>query len=676
MRKTRFIVLGLLLVIAGIVALAAAMPAPFARADGQTFQQHLRAFYLGTIRPALGELDFFWKIDSALRSVIGTESPVPATLEARSDGGSGMAQGRNVGQPVDLRGYPAGGEPVLAGDGISAFRLKTSVPANVEAKFIESSKGTFSRALRVSTRRALPNAWDVQLLAIPQAGLKPGDVGLLSLWVRNGGRGLQTEASSANVYVQRDRAPYKKLAAFAVIGTDDWRQVFLSFKSAEEIPAGELAVSIHLGRRAQEIEIGGIVLLNYHQSRAQTDLPTTRPTYEGRAANAAWRKTAAERIRLLRMADIEVRVVDGSGRPRAGVPVNVRMQRHAFDFGSVVVADRLCGTDPDSLKYQQLVESSYTKAVFENELKINGWREARANAARMAKLDCAFDWLQKRNIKVRGHYASQAALHDEEIPVYRSNPRGFLSGIKEQMRDKLPRVGARVTEWDAVNHLVGWGATLADSLDKGIYADLIMLAREVSPATPMWVNETDVLEGGHLLEAYEKAILDLIKRGARPDGIGFMGHFDEMSLTSPEYVYATMDRFALLARNLQITELDVDTADDRLQADYLRDVMTIAFSHSAVKAVVLWGFWESQHWKPGAALYRANWEARPAAREWRDLVFSTWWTDVKGATGADGSYRVRGFLGDYRIAAGDGPRQAVANKSIAPGNNLIEIRAN
>jgi len=660
-----------------IAVFIAISPAPFAHGVREAFRENSRVFYLGTIRPALGNLGFFGKIDAALREAASVApAPAPATIDAGRDGRGAKIREAGAGQPIDLGGYPAGGEPLLAGDGISSFRLTTSVPADAEAKFVEQGNGRFSRALHVSIRRPFPNAWDVQLFAKPQAGLKRGDVGLLSLWVRNAGKGPQSAASTASVHVQHDRAPFNKAASITVIGTGDWQQVFLAFKAAEEIPAGELAVSIHLGRRAQEIDFGGIVLLNYRQSKAVADLPNTRPTYEGRDPDAAWRKTAAERIRHLRMADIELRVIDGNGRPRAGVPVHVRMQRHAFDFGSVVVADRLCGTDPDSLKYQQLVESSYTKAVFENDLKYENWREARTNPARMKKLDCAFNWLQKRNIKVRGHYASQAALYDNEIPRYRLDPRRFLSEITAQILDKLPAIGSRVTEWDAVNHLVGWGATLADSLDKGIYADLIMLARKASPATSMWVNEADVLESGNLIEAYEKAILDLNKRGARPDGIGFMGHFEEMSLTSPDYLYATMDRFAPLARHLQITELDFDTADDRLQADYLRDVMTIAFSHSAINAIVLWGFWESQHWRPGAALYRANWEARPAAGQWRELVFSTWWTDVKGTTDADGRYRVRGFLGDYRIAADAGPRQAVVNKRIAPGNNLIEIRAN
>lgn len=62
--------------------------------------------------------------------------------------------------------------------------------------------------------------------------------------------------------------------------------------------------------------------------------------------------------------------------------------------------------------------------------------------------------------------------------------------------------------------------------------------------------------------------------------------------------------------------------DERLQADYLRDVMTMAFSHPAMQAIVMWGFWEGRHWKPDAALYRKDWSTKPAGKVWEELVLA------------------------------------------------------
>jgi hypothetical protein len=111
-----------------------------------------------------------------------------------------------------------------------------------------------------------------------------------------------------------------------------------------------------------------------------------------------------------------------------------------------------------------------------------------------------------------------------------------------------------------------------------------------------------------------------------------------------------LNRFAQLGLALEVTELDVTLPDEQTQADYLRDFMTVAFSHPAVNGIVLWGFWEGQHWRPPAALFRLNWEQKPNGIQWSNLVFHTWWTTTNAPTDAGGSATVRGFKGDYQLA--------------------------
>lgn len=130
-------------------------------------------------------------------------------------------------------------------------------------------------------------------------------------------------------------------------------------------------------------------------------------------------------------------------------------------------------------------------------------------------------------------------------------------------------------------------------------------------------------------------------------------------------LYGVFNRFAALIPNLQLTELDVDVGDDEvLQADYLRDVMTLAFSHPAFQAIVMWGFWEGKHWKPNAALYRKDWSIKPAGQVWQELVFDTWWTEDAGQTDADGYFATRGFLGDYEIKIKHDGRQQVLKRRL------------
>jgi GH35 family endo-1,4-beta-xylanase len=219
------------------------------------------------------------------------------------------------------------------------------------------------------------------------------------------------------------------------------------------------------------------------------------------------------------------------------------------------------------------------------------------------------------------------------------------------MEAKITWVEDRVGEWDAINHIIGWGKTYADLMGGyEIYADVIKQGRQLAPVTEMWVNEGQILAGSARRKPYREVIEFLIENEAAPDGIGFMGHFRDGSLTPPEEIYSVLDAYADLGLKLQITELDVDCGnDEELQADYLRDVMIVSFSHPSMEAVVLWGFWEGQHWRPPAGLWRKDRSAKPAGEAWLDLVFNKWWTKEKGVTDTQGTFETRGFLGEYQI---------------------------
>ena len=414
----------------------------------------------------------------------------------------------------------------------------------------------------------------------------------------------------------------------------------------------------------------GLVLLSSTAAGGQD------AAYGGRNANAPWRRAAAERIETLRKAPLVVRVVDAVGKPVAGARVEVKMRRHAFGFGSAVTARMLCLDDGDGRRYRKIVAENYTKVVFENDLKWRPWEVGQRNTSpvyRRQWVDRSFRWLADHEIAVRGHYVTWAPLKGEQIALYKGKPDKLRADLYAHMRDKLPAVGKRVVEWDAVNHIAGWGTTVAKvSGSNEIYADIITLSRTLAPGVLLYVNEGQILPGGGRIDAYEKIIRDLRRYGAAPDGVGFMGHFSRKSLTAIDEIHRRLDRFATLAGRLQLTELDVDVgADEKLHADYLRDVMTIAFAHPAMDGIVMWGFWAGRHWKPNASLYRRDWSITPAGRAWRDLVFTQWWTTVKGTTDANGLLKVRGFLGRYDVTAVAAGKTAAAQISLPkPGRDV------
>ena len=152
-----------------------------------------------------------------------------------------------------------------------------------------------------------------------------------------------------------------------------------------------------------------------------------------------------------------------------------------------------------------------------------------------------------------------------------------------------------------------------------------------APETHLALNENTILTRGGDTQSeqdiYAGWIQYLIDQGQGPDVIGMQGHFDS-NVTDPVRVLEILDRFAKFGKPIQITEFDLPIRDEDGQARYTRDFLTTIFSHPAIEAFTMWGFWEGQMWQPPGALLRKDFTPKPNGQAFMDLVLKQWWTDV------------------------------------------------
>lgn len=409
--------------------------------------------------------------------------------------------------------------------------------------------------------------------------------------------------------------------------------------------------------------------------------PTDQPSvaYPGRDPRASWRRHARRDIRRHRTAELTVRVVDAGGAPITGATVQVEMRRHAFGFGTAINTRTLWLEGPDGVRYRQTLTNNFNKVTTEDGLRWQNWTHGTPGtiAARKTRLGRTLDWCARKGLPVRGHYLMWAPLEARNKPPELLSKRdALLDAFWSHAEKKATWAGDRVAEWDVINHIVGWNIRFADVYGERVYAGLIKRAREWAPHATLWVNEGQALAGkASRLMRYRRVIANLKKANAAPDGIGVMGHFQADALPHPEELYRRLSFLGNTIPRVQVTELDVDAGkDELLQADYFRDVLTVAFSHPAVEGVVLWGFWEGRHWRPDAALWRKDWTLTPAGRVWRDLVFGQWWTTEKGTTDEQGTYLQRAFLGTHRITASHDGRTDVREVTLPQDGHIATLR--
>ena len=144
---------------------------------------------------------------------------------------------------------------------------------------------------------------------------------------------------------------------------------------------------------------------------------------------------------------------------------------------------------------------------------------------------------------------------------------------------------------------------------------------------------------------------------------GLQSHFPAR-VTPIDDLMKRFDRYAAFGKDLEITEFDINTTDEGTHADYTRDFMNAAFSQPAVRAFMMWGFWEGSHWRPQGAMLRRDWSVKPNGKVYNDLVFKQWWTNADGKTNSQGNYATRGFLGDYEIGVKSGAKTKTVKVSL------------
>jgi GH35 family endo-1,4-beta-xylanase len=466
-----------------------------------------------------------------------------------------------------------------------------------------------------------------------------------------------------------------------VIGAE-WETTFFSFTAAHPVPAGAGIAKLNAGETQQVIEVADFQVYSFPAGFDLFKLPRMKATYGGREADAPWRAEAKARIEKHRKGRLTIRVVDGSGAPVAGARVKVAMQRHLFGFGSAVDVGLLSGlgtsfSQEDQTRYREVVDELFSRIVPENGLRV-GNIDAPSDPARpwddisrrrtCTAVQWTLQWAQDRKMSTRGHYLVWGYVEPWARKALDSGGVvGLLDTYDRHFRFVLPFCDPYVEEWDALNHPVPFDE--ADALyhivGEDFYPDIYRKIRPLTGKT-LFVNE-DTFNPDRTA-AFEKHIRHMIERGVTPDGCGFQSHFSDHAIPDITLEWDTWQTFGAMVKHLTVTEYDLQTLDDQLHADHLRDMLTMAFSHPQMTGFVIWGFWENRHWKPTAAMFRKDWSERPAVQVWRDLVKTEWWTDAWLVTDAKGEAPLDAYYGWYEVTATkDGKTATIQPKHASNG---------
>lgn len=552
---------------------------------------------------------------------------------------------------------PTGGKEFINATALAPKKLKARLGAGGgygSKKIVPANHSAFSESLQIRVTKQPPNTWDANIRAVSTGAVKKGDSLLVGFWAR--GKALKgTSGGVAEFVFERNGAPHTKSVQYLVETPVDgsWQHFWVRFKSLEDYAPGKSLIAFQAGYLPATFEVAGIAAHNFG-NRPLKELPHTPLTYVGREADADWRTEAANRIEQHRKADLTITVVDGKGAPKVGVPVELKMGRLAFDLGSAVKSQMIGKDDADAKKYRDTFLQHFNLGVVENGFKWRHWDKWPGNRRQTLN---ALKWLKENDVDVRGHvlvWPGAGHLPPWVNKMAQERPQDLSAAIEKHIHEMTTVVGDDVRDWDVLNEVFS-NRDLTKALGDKAMVDWFKSAQRHSPNTRRFYNDYAALVRGGFPTGhkahFEQTLRYLIDNGAPVDGIGIQGHFGSL-LTPPRRLYAELDRWAALDRDILITEFDVTVPDERLRADYVRDFMTLCFSHPKVTGIVSWGFWSKAHWRRESAFFDDNWNLTPMGKEWVGKT-KEWRTDANTKTDANGQVKFRAFLGDYSVKSGN-----------------------
>lgn len=393
------------------------------------------------------------------------------------------------------------------------------------------------------------------------------------------------------------------------------------------------------------------------------------------AAPLDWRARANHDIEKYRKRDAVLTLTDATGKPLAGVTVEIKQTRKAYPFGAAI-----SGAFLRTPQWQQNFLKHFNTAVLENE---NKWtsNEPRQGATNYATADALINWCSTNNIPVRGHCIFYEGSGGQPGWLDALSPEQLRAALDKRAQDATSHFKGKLISWDGNNEMLH-GTYFKDRLTDDIRVWMYKRAKELDLATPLFTNEFNVLSVDQNFtqvqtDEYVAHVRDLIKRGAPIDGIGIQGHvWREKIWETPDVIRQRLDKVAALGLPIWISEFDYANADPNIRADVLELVYRTAYSHPAVHGIVMWVYWQGNSWRRDgdAGLYNRDWTINEQGRRFEQLM-AEWSTNLTAATDARGQLRFRGFHGDYLITAGPASAKITIQTGSGPQRLNIQMTA-
>jgi len=420
-------------------------------------------------------------------------------------------------------------------------------------------------------------------------------------------------------------------------------------------------------------------------------LDTSNPLVQAYNAAREWfiMQGANDRIEKVRRGDASILVLDDNNVPVRGARIYHEQQKHDFLFGSNMAL--LAKNGPNAVNQQWA--DAYV-ALFNYGTLPFYWDtyEVKQGQTSETMLLMMADWAKKRGITTKGAPLIWANSLTAWAPAAVDDMQKAQAG---RVRDTVSAFCGKIDYWDVVNEPT-MGARANNSLGNWMNArtpstvctDALGWARSACPADTLIINDfrTD--------QDFRELLQNVVRQKGKFDAIGIQSLMHRGNW--PLYqVWDTCERFKDFEVPLHFSEVTVlsgnpkvgiaseqqgewpsTPAGEAAQAEYVEKFYTMLFSHPSVQAITWWDLsdYGASQGAP-AGLLRNDMTKKPAYNKLLALVRDNWWTRGNVYTGDDGTARLRGFYGTYKLTVEKEGKRVEAELHLARGlDNRLKVK--
>ncbi len=405
------------------------------------------------------------------------------------------------------------------------------------------------------------------------------------------------------------------------------------------------------------------------------------PNYFGQALEDKRLAEAEARISQIRTGPVRIHLTyAGNGSNCSGASVDYDLIQHAFHFGAMFFHYDI--SEPTNDVYAGLWKDVFNHAVLP--FYYTSW-DTPDYYPEEGRVNDTIRYCEQHNITLKGHclmWNYQAGIPNWLDPIENHTREEIVADFQGHITNLVGKYKDNVTTWDVTNEVV----------HRGVFHDLdpvefskqcFAWARTANPQATLVFNDYAML--GHEFGYGDVSTFceTLTQHGTPYDAIGMQGHAMDTDWVPMYEAQATLDGFTRLGKRIHITELMVPSTpvpitnswkkglwSEENQAEYLRRLYTICFSHPSVDEINYWGFEEGSR-GTGYGLVNLDLSPKQSYNVLKNLIHNTWDTSGTTTANSEGWIEFSGFYGTYNVTANGNTIQVVSRPGEANEFHVI-----